>query len=104
MASKNIIGELNKGEKLNGNNYNILHLKMHYVLEEQEILEAINNHRRNMATYTSWKKKDSLVRGILINSISDNLVHKYQQYPIAHAMWVALRESFEGLLSSNLDN
>ena len=42
MASKNIIVELNKGEKLNGDNYNIWHLKMHYVLEEQKVLEAIN--------------------------------------------------------------
>ena len=41
MATKNIIVELNKGEKLNGDNYNIWQLKMHYVLEEQDALEAI---------------------------------------------------------------
>ena len=43
MATKNIIAELNKGEKLNGDNYNIWHLKMQYVLEEQDALEAITN-------------------------------------------------------------
>ena len=42
MASKNIIADLNKGEKLNGDNYNIWHLKIQYVLEEQEVLETIN--------------------------------------------------------------
>ncbi|EEF41089.1 conserved hypothetical protein [Ricinus communis] len=43
MALENIIAELNKGEKLDSDHYNIWHLKMHYVLKEQEILEAINN-------------------------------------------------------------
>ena len=42
MASKNIIADLNKGEKLNGDNYNIWHLKIQFVLEEQEVLETIN--------------------------------------------------------------
>ena len=38
-ASKNIIAELNKGEKLNGDNYEIWSLKIQYVLEEQEVLK-----------------------------------------------------------------
>ena len=42
MTSKNIIADLNKGEKLNGDNYNMWHLKIQYVLEEQEVLETIN--------------------------------------------------------------
>ena len=80
MATKNIIAELNKGEKLNGDNYNIWHLKMQYVLEEQDALEAIINvmnepqvsegnseqYTRDMATYNAWKKKDSTAKGILI--------------------------------------
>ncbi|EEF40206.1 conserved hypothetical protein [Ricinus communis] len=67
---------------------------MHYVLKEQEIMEAINNvmnesktneeninqahHSCNMAAYTSWKKKDSTARGILISSMNDDLVYDYQ--------------------------
>ena len=43
MATKNIIAKLNKGEKLNGNNYNIWHLKMQYNLEKQDALEVITN-------------------------------------------------------------
>ena len=42
MALKNIIADLNKGENLNGDNYNIWHLKIQYVLEEQEVLKTIN--------------------------------------------------------------
>lgn len=79
MATKNIIAELNKGEKLNGDNYKIWHLKMQYVLEEQECLEAVNNvmyepdaeeenvnlaqFRRDMSVYTAWKKKRIPLQG-----------------------------------------
>ena len=38
-AAKNIMDELNKGEKLNGDNYEIWSMKVQYVLEEQEALE-----------------------------------------------------------------
>ena len=87
MASKTIIVDLNKGDKLNGDNYNLWKLKIGYVLEEQEALEAVNNvmnepedgttvqHRRNMDAYMAWKKKDSTARGILISSMHDDLVY-----------------------------
>ena len=42
-TSKNIVAELKKSEKLNGDNYNIWHHKIQYILIEQEILEALNN-------------------------------------------------------------
>ena len=94
MASNNIIIDLNKGEKLNGDNYNIWHLKIQYVLEEQEVLETINaeieepqavegnnnnaQFRRDLTAYNAWKKKDSTARGILISSMNDDLVYEYQ--------------------------
>ena len=40
-ATKNIVAELNKGEKLNGDNYKIWSMKIQYVLEEQEVLECL---------------------------------------------------------------
>ena len=118
MASKNIIADLNKGEKLNGDNYNIWHLKIQYVLEEQEVLETINvemeepqavecnnnnvQFRCDLIAYNAWKKKDSTDRGILISSMNDDLVYEYQQYQTTHAMWVALREKFGGTTVSKL--
>ena len=42
-ASKNIIAELNKSKKPNGDNYEIWSLKIQYVLEEQEALEVLNH-------------------------------------------------------------
>ena len=43
LATRNIIAELTKEEKLNGDNYVIWHRKMQYVLEEQEVLETLNH-------------------------------------------------------------
>ena len=40
MASKGIVADLNKGEKLDGKNYNIWHCKIQNVLNEQEVLET----------------------------------------------------------------
>ena len=66
-ASKNIIAELNKGEKLNGDNYEIWSMKIQYVLEEQEALEVLNivldepeagntaQHKRDREAYEAWK-------------------------------------------------
>ena len=38
-ATKSVVAELNKDLKLNGNNYEVLSMKIQYVLEEQEVLD-----------------------------------------------------------------
>ena len=43
MASKGIVADLNKGKKLDGENYNIWHCKIQYVLNEQEVLETLTH-------------------------------------------------------------
>ena len=80
-ASKNIIAELNKGEKLNGDNYEIQSLKIQYVLEEQKDLKVLNHvldkpkdgttaqHRRDREAYEAWKKKNSLACIMLLSSM-----------------------------------
>ena len=42
MASKTIIADLNKGDKLNGDNYDTWRHKIWYVLKEQDALDGIN--------------------------------------------------------------
>ena len=87
-------------------------------MEEQEVLETINaemeepqavegnnnnaQFRHDLTAYDAWKKKASTARGILISSMNDDLVYEYQQYQIAHAMWVALRDKFRGTIVSKL--
>jgi len=58
-----IVVDLNKGEKLNGDNYDIWHQKIQYILEEQDVLETFNHtvnelehgtsvqHRRDLEVY-----------------------------------------------------
>ena len=41
MASKNIVADLNKGEKLNGDNYDIWHYKIQYILDKQEVMKTL---------------------------------------------------------------
>ncbi|KAK2970052.1 hypothetical protein RJ640_008913 [Escallonia rubra] len=41
MATKNVIADLVKGEKLNGDNYDVWHKKMKFMLNEQELEEHL---------------------------------------------------------------
>lgn len=43
MTTKQIITNLNKGEKLNSQNYDIWHHKVVFVLEDQEVIKALNH-------------------------------------------------------------
>lgn len=50
MASRNVIANLTKVEKLDGTNYDIWHRKTQYSLNKIEVLETITNVMGN------WKK------------------------------------------------
>ncbi|KAK9122763.1 hypothetical protein Sjap_012365 [Stephania japonica] len=107
-ASKNIVAELNKGEKLNGDNYEIWSLKIQYVLEEQEALEVLNNiltepedgntvqHRRDREAFEAWKKKNSTARITLLSSMENDIMREFKSYDVAKIMWEALKKKFGG--------
>ena len=69
-ASKSIVVKLNKDEKLNGDNYKTCSMKVQYVLEEQEVLKALNaimnepkvgnmiQHRWDYKAYEELKKEE----------------------------------------------
>lgn len=42
-ATMIVVAKLNKDDKMDGDNYDMWHRKVQYILEEQEVLEAINN-------------------------------------------------------------
>ncbi|KAH9686018.1 hypothetical protein KPL70_014192 [Citrus sinensis] len=81
-ASKNIVAELNKGEKLNGDNYDIWHSKIQYILEEQETLETLNN--------------------TLAEPEQDDLMCEYEKYETAQEMWLAQKDKFGGTSTTKL--
>ena len=41
MAAKNVVVDLNKGEKLNGDNYDIWCQKIQYLMDEQGVLKNL---------------------------------------------------------------
>ncbi|XP_075088083.1 uncharacterized protein LOC142170153 [Nicotiana tabacum] len=108
MASKSIIADLNKGEKLNGDNYDIWSHTIWYVLDEQNALEGINHvlsqpeegntaqYRRNLEVYRAWKKTNSIAREIIVSYVVDELIRECEEFPNAHAMWVHLQRTYAG--------
>ena len=95
MASKGIVVDLNKGEKLNGENYNIWHRKIKYVLNEQKVLEILTHslskpderstkqHQRDLAAYESWRKKDLCACFTMLSSMHNDLIDEFKQYTTA---------------------
>ncbi|KAK2989942.1 hypothetical protein RJ640_013866 [Escallonia rubra] len=67
MVTKNVIADLVKGEKLNGDNYDVWHKKMKFVLNEQELEEHLTKEivapteaqpLRDHTAYQKWNQKD----------------------------------------------
>lgn len=64
MATKSIVLELSKGDKLNRNNYDIWHCKISYVLKEQDVMDILttvipkleSRNWREHEVYASQKK------------------------------------------------
>ena len=108
MASKGIVADLNKGEKLDGENYNIWHHKIQYVLNEQEVLETLTHslgkpnegsteqHQRDLAANESWHKNDLCMRFTMLSSMHNDLIGKFEQYTTVQDMWKALKLRYEG--------
>ena len=83
MATKQIIADFNKGEKLNGENYDIWHRKVVFILEDQEVSEALHHtmieppngnttqHRRDIQ---AWKKKNTTARITSLSSMENDLM------------------------------
>ena len=113
-VSKNIVAELNKGEKLNGDNYDMWSRKIQLVLEEQEATKPLNHvmvepehgsiaqHRRDSKAYVTWKRKNTIARITLLSSMDDVVMCKFEQYDTAHAMWMALKDKFGGTSATKL--
>uniref|UniRef100_A0A2N9FKV1 Integrase catalytic domain-containing protein n=1 Tax=Fagus sylvatica TaxID=28930 RepID=A0A2N9FKV1_FAGSY len=108
MASKTVVADLNRGEKLDGKNYDIWHRKIQYLLDESEVLETFTNsmeeteqgnsaqNRRDLEAYQSWRKKDRCARFTMLSSMHNDLIGKFESYGTAQDMWIALKAKFGG--------
>ena len=100
MAAKNVVADLTRGDKLTGNNYDIQHRKIQYLLNEQEFLETLSSkmtrpedgntaqHRRDLEAYQSQFKKD--------------LIGEYETFQNAKDMWNQLKFDFGGTPTTRL--
>ncbi|GAV75312.1 UBN2_2 domain-containing protein [Cephalotus follicularis] len=108
MATKNIIADLNKGEKLIGTNYDIWHKKMTFLLNEQELYEHLTTimtrppkgntaqSRRDLEVFETWSKKDHCARFTLLSCMHGDLISAYEHCATAKEMWDQLRFDLGG--------
>uniref|UniRef100_A0A2N9IG39 Integrase catalytic domain-containing protein n=1 Tax=Fagus sylvatica TaxID=28930 RepID=A0A2N9IG39_FAGSY len=114
MAAKNVVVDLTRGDKLTGNNYDIWHRKIQYLLNEQELLETLSSkmtrpedgntaqHRRDLEAYQSWFKKDRSTRFTMLSSMHDDLIGEYETFQNAKDMWDQLKFDFGGTSTTRL--
>ena len=98
MASKTIIVDLNKGEKLDGENYDIWHPKIQYILNEQEVLETLTQemiapedgnttqHHHDREAYKSWLKKDHCTDFTMLSSMHNDLISEFEECVTTRAL------------------
>ncbi|XXG84444.1 hypothetical protein AAC387_Pa10g1957 [Persea americana] len=112
IAPKNIIADLNKGDKLDGNNYDKWYRTMIYLIDEQKVtytLESIKT-RPELANdaapmpalndFEKWDKDNWTARNIMLSSMHFELVPTYETYGTANEMWNALKEEYGEITAS----
>ena len=105
-ATKSIVVELNRGDKLNGDNYKVWMMKIQYVLEEQEVLKVLDvvmkepeagttaQHKRDREAFDAWKRKNSIARITMLSSMDDDIMREFRKHGMAMDIWSALKSKF----------
>ena len=108
-TSKSIVIEVNKSNKLNGDNYVIRAMKSQHVPKKQEahdLLELImvepedsnaTQHRCDHEAYVAWKKKNTITRIIILSAMDDDIAKQFKCYKFAKDIWTVLKETFNGM-------
>ena len=99
---------------MDGDNYDIWHHKIQYVLNEQEVLETltfslsapeygdIEQHTRDLAAFESWSKKDRCACFTMLSSMHNDLIGEFEEYPTAQELWKALKVRYGGTSATRL--
>ena len=53
-------------------------------------------YRRDLETFEAWTKKDRRTLYIMLNSMHDDLIGEFENFPTAMAMWEQLKSTFGG--------
>ena len=99
---------MNQGEKLNEKNYDVWHRKIQYVMEEQDMLETITQpmveleqgntaqHSRDMEEYQVYKRKDLIALILLLSSMRNDIMMRFERHRSAQAVWDAVKVQYGG--------
>lgn len=113
-ASKSIVADLNQGDKLTENNYDIWYRKLQFLLEEQDMLATVTQqmqepepgntlqHRRDIDAYQSFKNKDRVARILMLSSTRNDLMLRFFKYRTAKEVWDAVKLQFGGTSTTRL--
>ncbi|GMP72425.1 hypothetical protein CsSME_00030473 [Camellia sinensis var. sinensis] len=94
MASKNVIIDLTKGEKLDKSNYDMWHQKIQHLLNEREVLDTLTTlmicleegttaqYRCDMEKYDKWVWRDRCENYTMLSSMHNNLIGESEVSPI----------------------
>jgi hypothetical protein len=75
MASKTVVADLNRGEKLDSKNYDIWHHKIQYLLDELEVFETLTNSMESLSKGTvlriveTWMHTKVGARRIVVHAL-----------------------------------
>ena len=114
VVIRSIVIDLNQGDKLNDKNYDVWHREIQYLLEEQDMLETIMQsmvepehgttaqHRRDMEAYQAYKIKDRVARILMLSSMRNDLMLRFDNNSSAMAVWDAVKIQFGGTPTTRL--
>ncbi|KAJ4730414.1 Gag/pol protein [Rhynchospora pubera] len=107
-VSKSIIDDLNQGEKLSLHNWDMWHRKVRYLLDNEGVLEGIEKHMTEPKSgevrteYDAWKMKDKVARVLLLSSMPNPLILRFEKFKHAKQLWDAVKLEFGGTSTTRL--
>ena len=114
IATKNVVADLSKEEKLDWTNYDMWYRKIQYLLSEQEALKGLTNvmmqlgngntgqHHLDLEAYKSWVRKDQCAHFTMLSSMHNDLIGEFKDHPNAQEMWNQLKIAYQGTLATRL--
>ena len=113
-ATRSIVADLNQGDKLNDKNYDVWHYKIQLLLEEQDMLEitmqpmvepehgTTAQHMQDMKAYQAYKHKDRVACILILSSMRNDLMLRFENNRSAMAVWDVVKIQFGGTSTTRL--
>ena len=108
MTTRIMSAKLNQADKLIGTNYDMWCRKMEFLLTKHDLSTYLTTtmvapikgegtqaqYRHDLETFEALTKKERRTRYIMLNSMHDDLIGEFENFPTAMAMWEQLKFTF----------